>query len=424
MLATSATDHRRRLRTLARQLVGHTQGALPAPAPSARALAECTRKQQDRGVSTPWGAVEELTTSDEIAFRSTLGDGPDADRCAEFFLEQGFLFVDDLLAGDALATAQSAYKAALEPERSSWVDAVQAGEAAGPGGSNTAPGRYNTGYFDLPRILEQHSCFLDIVTHPRIVSVLERVVGPEVQVLNVQCRNYPSQNLEVAQEYGAYSGWHNDRGYGVLFDNARSLHVVVIFTFFDVGVDGGCTAVVPQSHLMCARSPLLPCLYALLPIVYSFSIRDLLASRVTRSLHWACVMSRYDKTPLLVSQRAATTSDHGDKEPTNRALQQLAMPNACAANLTAGSAIIFDERTLHTALPNVSGIDRCTLTTRYAPFWVKQTGMVQSCAATLDTRGCLDTPVLRQLLGVEASYEEGRWFEPEYCNTHFRPDLR
>ena len=128
------------------------------------------------------------------------------------------------------------------------------------------------------------------------------------------------------------------------------------------------------------------------------------------------MLTRYDKSPLLESQRR--------KEQTNQALTQMSMPNACAANLKAGSAVIFDERTLHCAMPNVSGIARCTLTTRYAPFWVKQTGMVQNCAETLDSRGRLATPMLRQLLGVEASYPEGRWFEREYCNTHFRPDLR
>lgn len=255
-----ASTYQRRLRTLASTL-GASRSAKRRPCAA---------------VSTPWGDVEDLATSNEVYFRSTLGGGPDADRCAEFFLEQGFLFVDDLLTGDALSIAQSAYKAALEPERRLWADAVQAGEAAGPGGSNTAPGRYNTGYFDLPRILEQHSCFLDIVTHPRIVSVLERVVGPEVQVLNVQCRNYPSQDLVVAQEHGAYSSWHNDRGYGVLFDNARSLHVVVIFTFFDVGVDGGCTAVVPKSHLMCAH------------VLRCSQIRKRLATRI-RNAHCAHV---------------------------------------------------------------------------------------------------------------------------------------
>ena len=208
-------------------------------------------------VCTPWGTVEELRTSESVSFRSKLVNGPDADKCAEFFLEQGFLFVDNILTGDALASAQAAYRSVLEPEKRAWADAVQAGEAASPGGSNTAAGRYNAQYFDLPHILEQDDCFLDIVTHPRIISILERVVGPEVQVLNVQCRNYPSQGLDVAKEYGAYSGWHNDRGYGVLFNNARALHVVVIFTFFDVAVDGGCTAVVPKSHLMYAHSSLL-----------------------------------------------------------------------------------------------------------------------------------------------------------------------
>jgi ectoine hydroxylase-related dioxygenase (phytanoyl-CoA dioxygenase family) len=273
-------------------------------------------------VSTPWGpAPDALRTSEDVEFRSQASDGPDADSCAARFLEEGYLFVDDILAGDALAEAQSAYRAALEPERLAWADAVAAGEAAGPDGSNTAPGRYNSQYFDLPRIVEQHGCFLDIVTHPRLVSVLERVVGPDVQILNVQCRNYPAQELEVAEAHGAYSGWHNDRGYGVLFENARTLHVVVIFTFFDVDVDGGCTAVVPGSHLM------------------------------------------YDKSPLLGA---------APPQP-NQALRQLGMPGAVAANLRAGSAVIFDERTLHSALPNVGGTDRCTITTRYAPFWVKQT---------------------------------------------------
>lgn len=185
--------HQRRLHTLARAVLG------PGDSPCA-------------AIATPWGTVDGLRTSDDVRFRSKVEDSPDADTCAEFFLEQGFLFVDNLLAGDALAAAQSAYSAALEPERRLWADAVESGQSAGPGGSNTAAGRYNAQYFDLPRILEQHECFLDIVSHPRIISVLERVVGPDVQILNVQCRNYPSQDLKVVQAHGGYSGWHNDRG--------------------------------------------------------------------------------------------------------------------------------------------------------------------------------------------------------------------
>ena len=68
----------------------------------------------------------------------------------------------------------------------------------------------------------------------------------------------------------------------------------------------------------------------------------------------------YDKAPLLATQKRG---DHGS----NAAMMQYGMPGATAANLRAGSAVVFDERTLHCALPNVGGRDRCTITTRYAP---------------------------------------------------------
>ena len=100
----------------------------------------------------------------------------------------------------------------------------------------------------------------------------------------------------------------------------------------------------------------------------------------------------YDKAPLLATQKR---DDHGS----NAAMIQYGMPGATAANLRAGSAVqnffddfflyrkffffcgmeknvmlksfvflqvLFDERTLHCALPNVRR-DRCTITTRYAP---------------------------------------------------------
>ena len=114
----------------------------------------------------------------------------------------------------------------------------------------------------------------------------------------------------------------------------------------------------------------------------------------------------YDKAPLLATQK---NDGHGS----SAAMIQYGMPGATAANLRAGSAVqnfffffffvgwknsavqnffffffflflflwcgknvmlqsfvflqvLFDERTLHCALPNVRR-DRCTITTRYAP---------------------------------------------------------
>ena len=94
---------------------------------------------------------------------------------------------------------------------------LQAADAAADpsfGASNTAAGAYNARYFDLPRIVEQHPAFLSIVTHPRIVSVLQQAIAEDVQILNIQCRSFPAQSLDDAKENGSYSLWHNDRGYG------------------------------------------------------------------------------------------------------------------------------------------------------------------------------------------------------------------
>ena len=56
--------------------------------------------------------------------------------------------------------------------------------------------------------------------------------------------------------------------------------------------------------------------------------------------------------------------------------------------------------------------------------WVKQTGHIPVHARTLEARGKLTTPMLRQLMGIEAAYPEGLWSDPAYATSHFRPDLR
>ena len=59
------------------------------------------------------------------------------------------------------------------------------------------------GYFDVPRVVERDQSFLDIVAHPRVTSVLDKVIGPDLQLLNIQCRNYPAQSAKKAAESGA-----------------------------------------------------------------------------------------------------------------------------------------------------------------------------------------------------------------------------
>ena len=55
---------------------------------------------------------------------------------------------------------------------------------------------------------------------------------------------------------------------------------------------------------------------------------------------------------------------------------------------------------------------------------MKQAGNIAVHATTLEARGKLTTPMLRQLMGIEAAYPEGLWSDPAYATSHFRPDLR
>ena len=91
---------------------------------------------------------------------------------------------------------------------------------------------------------------------------------------------------------------------------------------------------------------------------------------------------------------------------------------------------LADEQTLsvstrcwHCAFPNIAGNDRHTLHLRYCPFWVKQAGTVVASAAELSRRGALDTPIKRQLMGLE-DRDGTNWYDAEFALAHPRPDLR
>ena len=298
--------------------------------------------------------------------------GPSQEACAQHLLEHGFLLVDDILVGDELSTAQSALNLHMEPAREKWMAALARGVQPGDeleGQIVVSPP--SDGYFDIPRVVEQEQSFMDIVAHARITSILDKVIGQDLQLLNIQCRNYPAQSADKAAETGGYAGWHTDRAYGVVHNNQHALHVVVMFYFFDVGLHDGATALVPDSHLV------------------------------------------YDKSELLASQKEGAGAN-----------RQFSMEGMLACDRRGGSAVIFDERALHSAMPNVGGKDRRSITTRWAPYWVKQTGTVQMFARSLEKQGRLTTPLLRQVFGIEPLHAEGKWFDSGYAGAHFRPDLR
>ena len=67
----------------------------------------------------------------------------------------------------------------------------------------------------------------------------------------------------------------------------------------------------------------------------------------------------------------------------------------------AGTAIVFDTRIYHTALPNTSARPRDSLFFSFSSFWHKQTTMLSDTLRALDRRGEITSPLERQVLGLE-----------------------
>jgi hypothetical protein len=98
----------------------------------------------------------------------TLGDcaptGVDAQL--EFFLQNGFCILHNVLTAEQLPRAQAAWVAAEEQAEAAWREAGSAGE-----GQNTAT------YFDIPNLLALDDVFIDMVDSPALVPLLSRVTG-------------------------------------------------------------------------------------------------------------------------------------------------------------------------------------------------------------------------------------------------------
>ena len=68
----------------------------------------------------------------------------------------------------------------------------------------------------------------------------------------------------------------------------------------------------------------------------------------------------------------------------------------------AGTAIVFDTRVYHTALPNnTAARPRDSIFFSFSSFWQKQTTMLSETVRALDRRGEITSPLERQVLGLE-----------------------
>ena len=99
----------------------------------------------------------------------------------DFFLENGFLCVKDVLDEAALARARPAYEAAMEPHKQVFLAECARGAGIGSEGGlrwDTGSDHYRTFYNgSFTDLMSKDTVFLDLVDSPKLLPILSLLVG-------------------------------------------------------------------------------------------------------------------------------------------------------------------------------------------------------------------------------------------------------
>ena len=168
------------------------------------------------------------------------------DECLAFFLREGFVCVRNLFDSQQMKRMQAHWRRAQAPTQTLWDEAkLVAGNFIGedfkpqPRFAHFPHGRL---WFDLPLqdFFGAGDPMLDLIDPPRLLSVLEKVVGSDVRLLTVQPRTVPPETNQ------GYTGWHRDGIEPPTNDSHPHCRRVKVFVnMFDTAEDQGCTSVGP-----------------------------------------------------------------------------------------------------------------------------------------------------------------------------------
>ncbi len=108
----------------------------------------------------------------------------------------------------------------------------------------------NGGFFDLPDILDEDDCFVDLVDLPAMMPLLLMSVGADIQLNHTHARVFPPGKTHTAP-------WHSDLAevIGVDLAHSSNFFVKVHYFFEDLSPDQGCLAFIPGSHRLPQGAP-------------------------------------------------------------------------------------------------------------------------------------------------------------------------
>ncbi|MCL4858199.1 MAG: phytanoyl-CoA dioxygenase family protein [Caldilineaceae bacterium] len=148
------------------------------------------------------------------------------------FREDGFVLIENALAPYGMSRVRAAFEHAQRATEPAWRAMVQSGVYKG--GYGNGPDAHT-----MSGVYEYDHLFLDVAENPVIMPLLEQVVGPNVQSMEIVAHCHHGGTA-------AHTGWHRD---WPPYRHPKYALKVKAFYFLDDQTEAmGCFTVVPGSH--------------------------------------------------------------------------------------------------------------------------------------------------------------------------------
>jgi ectoine hydroxylase-related dioxygenase (phytanoyl-CoA dioxygenase family) len=148
------------------------------------------------------------------------------------FREHGWVLIENALAPFGLDRVRSAFEQVQQQTEPAWRESVRLG--AYKGGYGNGPDAHTMG-----EVYQYDDIFLDIADNPVVMPLLEEVIGPNVQAMEIVAHCHHGHT-------NAHTGWHRD---WPPYRHPKYALKVKAFYFLDDQTENmGCFTIVPGSH--------------------------------------------------------------------------------------------------------------------------------------------------------------------------------